>query len=452
MGRHLLPGNVLAGKFRVERVIGEGGMGMVLAAHHLQLDQRVALKVMRPEAGLGADGVQRFLREAQAVAKLRSDHVVRVLDVGALPDGAPYIVMEYLEGHDLAAHVHKKGRLSIEETIDYVVQACDALAEAHRLGIVHRDLKPANLFLSKDADGSAVIKILDFGISKQTFQDGRHDLTSTAGVVGSPSYMSPEQLKASRDVDGRTDIWALGIVLHELLTGRLAFEATTLAELHVAILSQPPVALRQVRNDVPPALEAVLLRCLEKDVRNRYQSVVELVSALFDFAPPAARARIERIQRIAGVTPRPAEASSVMSVKSSSFGVHSTHGTTGQPGPPSAPQQGLQTPPPMSAPPGYAQPSPHGISSVPTSQPMGAPMGPPGYAQPGPPGIQPYGMTGADITGYQPGPLQQTYGGGYMPQPEHKGPNVVLILIVSGLVIAILAGVLVCGVCAANGA
>ncbi len=447
MGRHLLPGNVLAGKFRVERVIGEGGMGTVLAAHHLQLDQRVALKVMRPDAGLGADGVQRFLREAQAVAKLRSEHVVRVLDVGALPDGAPYIVMEYLEGHDLAAHVHKRGRLSVEETIDFVVQACDALAEAHRLGIVHRDLKPANLFLSKDADGSAVIKILDFGISKQTFQDGRHDLTSTAGVVGSPSYMSPEQLKASRDVDGRTDIWALGIVLHELLTGRLAFEATTLAELHVAILSQPPVALRAVRHDVPPALEAVLLRCLEKDVRNRYQSVVELVSALYDFAPPSARARIERMQRIAGVAPRSGEQSSLTPSKSSPVGVHSTHGTTGQP--PS--QQGFHTPPPMSAPPGYASPNPHGISSVPSSQPMSAP---PAYAQTGYPGLQPYGMTGADITGYQPGPLQQTYGGGYGPMapPPHRGPNVVLILIVAALVIALVAGMLVCGVCAAGGA
>lgn len=444
MGRHLLPGNVLAGKFRVERVIGEGGMGMVLAAHHLQLDQRVALKVMRPDAGLGADGVQRFLREAQAVAKLRSDHVVRVLDVGALPDGAPYIVMEYLEGHDLAAHVHKRGRLSIEETIDFVVQACDALAEAHRLGIVHRDLKPANLFLSKDADGSAVIKILDFGISKQTFQDGRHDLTSTAGVVGSPSYMSPEQLRASRDVDGRTDIWALGIVLHELLTGRLAFEATTLAELHVAILSQPPVALRAVRHDVPPALEAVLLRCLEKDVRNRFQSVVELVGALFDFAPPQTRARIERIQRIAGVTPRTGEQSSFTPLKSGSVGVHSTHGTTGQP--PS--QQGFHTPPPMSAPPGYAPAHPHAISSVPISQPMSVPTG---YAPPGPPGMQPYGMTGADITGYQPGPLQQTYGGAYPPVSPQKGPNVVLVLIVAGLVIAIIAGMLVCGVCAVNG-
>jgi eukaryotic-like serine/threonine-protein kinase len=434
MGQHLLPGNVLAGKFRVERVIGEGGMGMVVAAHHLQLDQRVALKVMRPEAA-GAEGVQRFLREAQAVAKLRSNHVVRVLDVGALPDGAPYIVMEFLEGHDLAAHVHRKGRLPVDEAVDYVLQACDALSEAHRLGIVHRDLKPANLFLTNDGGGVPIVKILDFGISKQTSADeGRADLTSTRGVVGSPSYMSPEQLKASRDVDGRTDIWALGVVLHELLTGRLAFEATTLPELHVAILSQPPASVRMTRGDVPPGLEAVLLRCLEKDVSRRYQSVTDLVAALADFAPPHARGLVDKLLRGPhSAMSRPGEASAHGYALGTPFGQPTPSGGAssyaggyaGHTGP------GLGTPTPL------PMPGP-GLGSLPT-YPSAAPIGAQNYP---PPGMLPYngGVSGA---GYPPA-FQQTQG--YLAPPEHKGPSIVIILIVLGLVIAVAAFVLFCGV------
>ena len=399
MGRHLLPGSVLAGKFRVERVIGEGGMGVVVAAHHLQLDGRVALKIMRPEAGLGAEGVQRFLREAQAVAKLKSEHVARVLDVGSLPDGAPYIVMEYLEGHDLAAYIHKKGPLPVEEAIDYVLQACAALAEAHRLGIVHRDLKPANLFLAQDSTGASIIKILDFGISKQTlFDDARADLTSTRGVVGSPSYMSPEQLKASRDVDGRTDIWSLGIVLYELLTGRTAFDATTLPELHVAILSLPPAPVRQLRGDVPPPLESIFLRCLEKDPRYRFQTVAELAAALGEFAPPHARGLVERIQRTAGVgTLRPGESSAISPRPAAVYG----QATLGTPPPGYAPQissQALQT------------------QSV-------------------------YGVSGPQA----PVAFTQTQGG-YLPAPPPPGgPSVIVILSVLAIVIGLVALLLVCG-------
>jgi eukaryotic-like serine/threonine-protein kinase len=439
MGQHLLPGNVLAGKFRVERVIGEGGMGMVVAAHHLQLDQRVALKVMRPEAAVGAEGVQRFLREAQAVAKLRSSHVVRVLDVGALPDGAPYIVMEFLEGHDLAAHVYKRGGLPIEEAVDYVLQACDALSEAHRLGIVHRDLKPANLFLTNDGGGVPIIKILDFGISKQTSLDeGRADLTSTRGVVGSPSYMSPEQLKASRDVDGRTDIWALGVVLHELLTARVAFEATTLPELHVAILSQPPSSVRMIRADVPPGLEAVLLRCLEKDVSRRYQSVTDLVAALADFAPPHARGLVDKLLRGPhSAMSRVGEASAHGFAPGTPYGQPTPAGGAG-PGGYGGPGAygtgaggGTPTPMPMAGP---------GLAALPT-YPSAVPIGAQNY--PGP-GMVPYNSTGGISGAGYPPAFQQTHG--YGAPPENKGPSIVLILIVLGLVIAVAAFVLFCGV------
>jgi serine/threonine protein kinase len=296
------PGQILAGKYRVERVLGEGGMGVVLAAHHLHLDKRVALKFLRPEVAANRELVARFSNEARSAGKIQSEHVAKVLDVGVLDDGSPYMVMEYLEGTDLSGLIRQRGSLPGPEAIEYVLQACEALAEAHVAGIVHRDLKPANLFLTRRADGSPSVKVLDFGISKAALSNdpAGQALTQTSAVLGSPSYMAPEQLKSARQVDARTDIWALGIILHELMTGEVAFRADTVPELYVSILQAAPTSLRARLPGAPPALEAVLLRCLEKDPARRFASVGELALALAEFAPSRAQPSVERIARITG--------------------------------------------------------------------------------------------------------------------------------------------------------
>jgi serine/threonine-protein kinase len=296
------PGDVLAGKFRVERVLGVGGMGVVVAAMHLQLNQRVALKFLLPDVLKSPELVARFHREAQSTTRIKSEHVVRVIDVGTLESGAPYMVMEFLEGQDLAQLIKQRGGLPGQEAIEYLLQACEALAEAHMLGIVHRDLKPANLFLTQHADGTPLIKVLDFGISKAVLEDEApgQGLTQTQAVMGSPQYMSPEQLKSSRSVDGRSDVWALGIILHELLTGETAFRADTIPQLYVAILSERPPPLRMRRPDAPAGVEAIILRCLEKDPLHRFADIAAFATALGEFAPTRARPSIERVQRIVG--------------------------------------------------------------------------------------------------------------------------------------------------------
>jgi eukaryotic-like serine/threonine-protein kinase len=280
------PGDELSGKFRVERVLGVGGMGIVVAATHLQLGQLVALKFLLPAAMQYPENVSRFEREARAAVRLRSDHVAKVTDVGRLDDGAPYMVMEFLEGSDLDRVIRTQGRLSIQTAVDYVLQASEAIAEAHALGIVHRDLKPKNLFLSQRLNGDALIKVLDFGVSKTVGGDDL-SLTATTQVLGSPSYMSPEQLRASRDVDQRTDIWALGAILYELLTGSVPFPAATLTQLTAMVISEPPRPLETLRSDVPPELRAIIFKCLEKRVTDRFQSVADLAAALAPFGSPA---------------------------------------------------------------------------------------------------------------------------------------------------------------------
>ena len=294
-------GEILAGKFRVERVLGQGGMGVVVAAYHLQLDEKVALKFLLPEALGNAEAVARFVREARAAVKIKSEHVARVSDVGTLESGAPYIVMEYLDGEDLSAWLKQRGPLPVEQAIEFVLQASMAIAEAHSLGIVHRDLKPANLFCVRRADGQLSVKVLDFGISKlidgarASEPPGMSVLTKPAVAMGSPHYMSPEQVQNAKDVDARTDLWALGVILFELLTGKPPFEGEGFGELAVKIVIQPPVALRGYRPDVPPALEAVVLRCMEKDRARRYPNIAELALALLPFAPRRAKTLVERI-------------------------------------------------------------------------------------------------------------------------------------------------------------
>jgi serine/threonine-protein kinase len=287
-------GDVLAGKYRVEGVLGAGGMGVVVAAHHLQLDERVALKFLLPEAAADQEAMARFDREARAAVKIKSEHVARVIDVGTLENGAPYIVMEFLDGADLGAWLSKKGPLRIEQAVEFLLQACEAIAEAHSLGIVHRDLKPANLFVVRRNDGVESNKVLDFGISKFT---GHGDIsaTRTSVVMGTPHYMSPEQMRSSRDVTPQSDIWALGVILYELLAGKPPFLADTFPEVCIKVATEPPPPIDQLRPEVPPQLRAVISKCLEKDNRKRYQDVAELAVALQDFAPRRALASIERI-------------------------------------------------------------------------------------------------------------------------------------------------------------
>jgi serine/threonine-protein kinase len=296
-------GDLVAGKYRVDRVLGQGGMGIVVAATHDQLDQRVALKFLLPEVSAHPEIVQRFIREARASVKIHSEHVARVLDVGTLPTGVPFMVMEYLEGHDLAQTLLARGPLPVQESVGFVLEACEAVAEAHSLGMVHRDLKPANLFLAKRPSGKPTVKVLDFGISKIPVTERDQLVTKTSTVMGSPGYMSPEQMMSSDKVDVRSDIWSLGVVLYELLGQRLPFQGNTMPELVASILQKTPEPLAHVRGDVPVGLANVIDVCLSKDPAGRYSNIAELARSLAPFGPPRAEQSVERIEAVLGVRP-----------------------------------------------------------------------------------------------------------------------------------------------------
>lgn len=282
----LQPGAMIGQKYRVDGLLGWGGMGVVLRATHLELDAPVAIKVVREELAQREEVVSRLLFEARAAAKLRGRHIVRVSDVARLESGAPYIVMELLEGADLATILQDRGALPVYEAVDYVIQACEGLAEAHALGIVHRDLKPENLFIAATPEGG-ILKILDFGISKAV--EGslsctpRATLTSAGNAVGSPYYMSPEQMRASRSVDARADIWSLGAILFELLTGRCPFDGDSIPSVCAKVLGDEPTPLRKLASDVPAELALIVDLCLRKDAAERFQSVDELATALCAF-------------------------------------------------------------------------------------------------------------------------------------------------------------------------
>jgi serine/threonine protein kinase len=291
------PGEVLAGKYSVEAVLGVGGMAVVVAARHIELDDRVALKILLPRYRTNDEIVARFRREARAAVKIKSEHVARVHDVGALDDGAPCLVMEYLEGQDLETLLGDQGPVARENAVDYLLQACEALAEAHGLGIIHRDLKPANLFLSQRADGKPIIKLLDFGISKVAGVG--MGLTRKQASFGTPHYMSPEQLRATDQVDPRADIWAAGAILHELITGRPPFDAEDLTELQQLIKFGEPSHLCTQVPDAPTGLEKVILKALEKDPDARYSNIADLATALAPYGSSEATRLVERVKGVA---------------------------------------------------------------------------------------------------------------------------------------------------------
>ncbi len=292
------PGDLLAGRYRVEQVLGVGGMGVVVAAQHVHLGQRVALKFLLP-AYLGVpEAAGRFAREARNAVRIQNEHVARVSDVGTLESGAPYMVMEYLQGSDLSQLVRRQGPVPVADAVDYVLQACVAIAEAHALGIVHRDLKPANLFLADQSDGTRTVKVLDFGISKATVGQQEAALTKTSAMMGSPLYMAPEQMTAAKTAGTSADIWALGVIVYELIVGHVPFLGETMPQICAAVLSEDPPPISSARPDVPPGLDAVIQRCLSKNPSARYADVVELASALLPFAHKSSRAYVERASRL----------------------------------------------------------------------------------------------------------------------------------------------------------
>ena len=290
-------GEIIGGKYEVGNLIGAGGMGFVVAARHIDLGESVALKFLRREALAHEELVMRFATEARAAARIKSEYVARVFDVGNLPDGVPFIVMEHLNGKDLCQLLHEQGQLPVRLAVEYVMQVCEALAAAHTIGIVHRDIKPENLFLTERAQGMHIVKVLDFGISKVALTGSAFDpmpMARTMMPMGSPVYMSPEQIRATDEIDARTDIWSLGCVLYELLTGVPAFDAPSLTQLSATILEKDPVPMSQLAPEVPPELEAIVLRCLEKNRDARFRNIAELAIALYPFAPRRARISAER--------------------------------------------------------------------------------------------------------------------------------------------------------------
>jgi serine/threonine protein kinase len=292
------PGDVVAGKYRIDKIIGSGGMGIVVEAWHMHFEERVAIKFLLPHMGANDEARERFEREARAAFKIKSEHVARVIDVGKLDGDVPYMVMEHLAGTDLGVMLTDRRGVPIEAAVEYVLQACEAVAEAHALGIVHRDLKPENLFLVKRADGTPCIKVLDFGLSKMSGQKGaqrERALTATSQVMGTPQYMSPEQWMSAKDVGPHADQWALGVILYELVTGAQPFDEDTLAQLCTQVLRGDPEPLAKLRPDAPAGLERVILRALSKDKEDRYANVGQFALDLHHYGPARARASARRI-------------------------------------------------------------------------------------------------------------------------------------------------------------
>jgi serine/threonine protein kinase len=275
----------LDGRYQVTGVLGSGGMGVVYEAKHLGLGTIVAIKVLRSELVESDEQVARFQNEGRCMAALSGDHVVRVFDAGWLETGLPFLAMERLDGRDLGALVRDCGRLAVSIAVDYALDACAGLAEAHAFGLIHCDVKPSNLFLTTCGVGAPRIKLIDFGIARWIgAAAGGAELLGEELLLGSPSYCSPEQLEDPDSLDERTDIWSLGVVLFEMLTGTSPYSLPTLAEIRTRILSLSRPTVRALRPELDARLASVVERCLEKDRSRRFRSVQELGAALRPFA------------------------------------------------------------------------------------------------------------------------------------------------------------------------
>jgi eukaryotic-like serine/threonine-protein kinase len=281
------PGTTIAGKYRVERTIGGGGMGVVLEVTHLTLGQRVAMKVLREEGARSPEHLARFLREARIAARLPDEHVARVTDVGQTEEGLPYLVMELLNGRDLQAELAARGKLPIAEAVDCLLQACQGVAEAHAVGLVHRDLKPANLFLVRRRGGTDTVKVLDFGVSKMEDKGGQL-LTITSSILGTPQYMSPEQIRSAKHVDARTDQHALAMILYEMLTLEPPYKGEIMTAILVAVATRPPPRASALRPEVPPELDAAIIRALAKEPKDRFPDLGGFAAAIAPFGGPGA--------------------------------------------------------------------------------------------------------------------------------------------------------------------
>lgn len=292
------PGEVLEGKYLVGRVIGSGAVGIVYEAKNVELDETVAIKCLRPEMSADSAMVGRFAREAKAAAAIKSEYVATVHDVGTTPEGMPFMVMEYLDGKDLGSVVEEGGAIGPRQAVEYALQVCEALAVAHSKGIVHRDIKPENLLLTERAGGMKIVKVLDFGISKAALTGSIFKsavpLVKTVNLMGTPLYMSPEQVRVTDSVDVRSDVWSLGMVIYEMLTGATAFDGQSITEICASILEAQPRPIEMFRNDLPSGLVEVISRCLQKDVTKRYQNIAELALALMPFGPKRTRLNVER--------------------------------------------------------------------------------------------------------------------------------------------------------------
>ncbi len=297
-------GEIIAGKYRLEKVAGEGGMGVVYAAEHLVLCQRVAVKVLLPSAAISELVVERFALEAQAAARIQSEHVARVMDAGSTSTGAPFLVMEYLEGCDLAELLKVEGPLPLADVADYLLQALEALAHAHAVGLVHRDIKPANLFLACRPDGGNILKMLDFGISKAVRATPAQKALTGHAVLGSPAYMSPEQLRNAKDIDARADIWSIGVVAYELLTGKTPFDGDGVGEIFAAILERDPAPVHTISTHpprpvrLPPEISTIVATCLKRKPEDRWPDAAALARALKPFGTGAFAPAVERSEQV----------------------------------------------------------------------------------------------------------------------------------------------------------
>ena len=301
----LKPGDVLDGRFRIDALLGGGGMAQVYRATHLGLEQSVAIKVLSDDVKVIPGIAARFVREAKAATQLKGNHIVRVFDVGTTADQTPYMVMELLEGQDLGMWIESTGAMGAFDSVSCALQTCEALAEVHGRGIVHRDLKPGNLFLVTGTDGLPCVKVIDFGISRIESPLSPTDMvgvTQPDAVMGSPKYMSPEQMEGAAKADARSDIWALGVVLYELLTATCPYDGDSMNELYTAALLAPPTAPSELREGIPEELDAVVLKCLRVDPNARYADVIELAAALAPFGPEGSFEKAASVARVMNQT------------------------------------------------------------------------------------------------------------------------------------------------------